>query len=218
VLTKAAEEMTTLHVREDELAAAAAAFPDVKSVSADASLPTGLTVTVVQRRPALIARGKSETVAVAGDGAVLPGVEVPKDAKLPAIDVDELPSSGRLDGPALEQALVVGAAPEPLQPLIEKVGFESDEGVVVTLEGGLPVHFGTDGRADAKWEAAAAVLADPKLKRLTYVDVRVPERAAAGGAAPPPPPDEEASADPALAPEDPAAAPAPAAPTAIAGP
>jgi cell division protein FtsQ len=195
-LTKAAEEMTTLHVREDELAAAAAAFPDVKSVSADASLPDGLTVTVAQRRPALIARGRSETVAVAGDGAVLPGVEVAKDAKLPAIDVDELPASGRLEGPGLEQALVVGAAPEPLRPLIEKVGFEDDEGVVVTLEGGLPVHFGTEGRADAKWAAAAAVLADPKLKRLAYVDVRVPERAAAGGAAPAPPPEEEAASAP----------------------
>jgi cell division protein FtsQ len=195
-LTKAAEKMTTLHVREDELAAAAAAFPDVKSVDADASPPGGLTVRVEQRRPALIARGEGEMVAVTGDGAVLPGVEPAKDAELPAIDVDELPASGRLRGPSLEQALIVGSAPRPLRPLIEKAGFEGEEGVVVTLEGGLPVHFGTGARAEAKWAAAAAVLADPKLKQLTYVDVRVPERAAAGGAAPPPPPEEEAEAPP----------------------
>jgi len=214
-LTKAAETMTTLHVREDKLAAAAAAFPDVKSVSADASPPSGLTVTVEQRRPALIARDKSQTLAVAEDGAVLPGVEVPEGEKLPAIDVAGLPKSGLLEGPDLEQALIVGGAPEPLRPLVEKVAFEPDEGVIVTLEGGLPVHFGTGGRAEAKWAAASAVLADPKLERLTYVDVRVPERAAAGGAAPAPPPEPEVpAADATVAPDAAAApvAPAPAAP------
>jgi cell division protein FtsQ len=206
-LTKAAEEMTTLHVREDALAAAAASFPDVKSVSADPSPPSGLTVTVVQRRPALLARAKSQTLAVAEDGALLPGVEVPKGEELPAIDVSALPESGRLEGPDLEQALVVGAAPEPLRPLIEKVSFEQDEGVVTILKGGLPVHFGTGGRVEAKWAAASAVLADPKLKRLTYVDVRVPERAAAGGSAPTPPQESEVPPVEAATAPDPATAP-----------
>ncbi len=53
----------------------------------------------------------------------------------------------------------------------------------VTLRGGIPVRFGNGSRATEKWAAAAAVLADPKLDSLTYLDVRVPERPAAGGAA-----------------------------------
>ena len=48
------------------------------------------------------------------------------------------------------------------------------------------MRFGSSSGAAAKWAAAAAVLADPKLDGLTYVDVRVPERAAAGGASPAP--------------------------------
>ena len=56
----------------------------------------------------------------------------------------------------------------------------------MTLRGGIPVRFGNGREATQKWAAAAAVLADPKLDGLTYVDVRVPERAAAGGASPSP--------------------------------
>jgi hypothetical protein len=56
---------------------------------------------------------------------------------------------------------------------------------VVTLRGGIPVYFGTSAEASEKWAAAAAVLADPKLDSLTYLDVRVPRRPAAGGAAQP---------------------------------
>ena len=36
----------------------------------------------------------------------------------------------------------------------------------------------------AKWDAAAAILADPQIDTLTYVDVRVAERPSIGGAAP----------------------------------
>jgi cell division protein FtsQ len=207
-LSKAAEDMTTLHVREDALLAAAAAFPDVASVSADPSFPSGLEITVVQRPPVLLAQSRGQTVAVAGDGAVLPGLDLPKGAKLPSIEVSSLPKSGRLAGEDLEQALIAGAAPEPLRPLIEKVAYEKDEGVLITLQGGLPAHFGTGARAEAKWEALAAILADPKLKRVTYVDVRVPERAAAGGAAPPPPAEEvpPEPTNPAVVPVEPEAA------------
>ena len=57
---------------------------------------------------------------------------------------------------------MLGAAPGPLQTLIDKVRFKQDQGVVVTLAG-LPVIFGTADRADEKWTAVAATLSDPKL-------------------------------------------------------
>ena len=120
-----------------------------------------------------------------------------RDAARPGVDVAErrapAGARGRAELPPTADARAasrssrrwcVGAAPEPLRPLIEKV--DDDEGlrVELTLRGGIPVRFGTGSRARReKWAAAAAVLADPKLDALTYLDVRVPERAAAGGAA-----------------------------------
>ena len=87
-----------------------------------------------------------------------------------------LPPGGALEGDPLKQALIVGATPEPLRPLVEEVDYGDEYGVEVTLRGGIPVRFGTGARAAEKWAAAAAVLADPKLTSLTYLDVRVPER------------------------------------------
>ena len=142
----------------------------------------------------------------AADGTLLVGLEVPdKLAKeLPTVQVSELPGSGRLAAGDLEQALVVGATPEPLRGLVEGASWSADEGVVVTMRGEIPIHFGDGARADAKWAAAAAILADPKLDSVAYLDVRVPERPAVGGSgegvvAPPaatPPPTDVATPDP----------------------
>ena len=95
-----------------------------------------------------------------------------------------LPTAGKVSGDALEIASVMGAAPEELRELVEEVSIGGQEGVQVTLRGAIPLYFGGSDRADQKWAAAAAVLADPKIDMLTYVDVRVPERPAVGGAAP----------------------------------
>ena len=185
-LTDAARTMTTLNVREDELAAAVASFPTVLSVSADAKLLHGLAVEVAERPPVLIVEGGGETVPVAGDGTLLRGLELGKEANaLPALEVKQIPGSGGLEGADLEQALVLGATPAPLRPLIEGVSFERKRGVELTMKGGIPILFGPSSQAAQKWGAAATVLADPKLETLTYVDVRVPERPAVGGAAAP---------------------------------
>jgi cell division protein FtsQ len=182
-LTDAAEGMTTLHVREDQLEAAVASFPTVASVAADADFPHGLEVQIDERRPALVAESGGAEVPVAADGTVLPGIPVGDDTELPRVEVDQIPPSGRLEGEALEQALILGAAPEPLVPLIEGASEDEDYGVVVELRAGIPVRFGTSDGARAKWAAAAAVLSDPNLTALSYLDVRAPERPAVGGAA-----------------------------------
>jgi cell division septal protein FtsQ len=182
-LTEAAGEMTTLNVDEDALMAAVARFPTVVEVRADADFPHDLALTVRERPPVLIASAGDRSLPVAGDGTVLAGVDV-GDLKLPSIRVEELPPSGRLSGDPLEIALVAGAAPEPLLELVQDLSIGGTEGVQVELRGDVPVYFGTSDRADEKWAAAAAILADPKIDTLTYVDVRVAERPAVGGAAP----------------------------------
>lgn len=215
-LTEAAGTMTTLNVDEGALEDAVASFPTVVSVSADPDFPHRLVVEVKERPPALIAEAKGEAVPVAADGTLLRGVELDEKARdaLPVLPVGEVPGSGKLSGEALPQAVVLGAAPRPLRPLIEGISLEGELGVQVTMRGDIPIRFGSSEQAGAKWAAAAAVLADPKLETLTYVDVRVPERPAVGGAAaataqePEPVPLEPAPTDPAAvepAPVDPAA-------------
>jgi cell division protein FtsQ len=177
-LTQAGKSMTTLHVRSDELAHAAASFPTVASVSASANFPHGLVIRVVERQPALVATSDDRQTAVAADGSLLPGL--PVDDRLPEIAVDSVPEAGRLGGDALAEALAVGPAPAPLRPLITTVSLSDDYGVVATMRGGIELRLGTGRDAAAKWAAAAAILADPKLESASYVDVRVPQRPAVG--------------------------------------
>ena len=183
-LTEAAGGMTTLHVRQDELDAAVAGFPTVIGVEAEADFPKGLTITVNDRPPTMLAKRGDRALPIAADGTVLAGVDV-NGAGLPEAEVSALPERGLLAGEDLQLALVVGAVPEPLRELISDVEVGDPEGVQVRLDGDVPIYFGSGERAADKWAAATALLASPKLDTLTYIDVRVPERPAVGGAAPP---------------------------------
>ena len=180
-LRRAGRGMSTLHVDQDALRAAVAPYPTVAGISASTDFPHGLVVEVRERRPVMLARTRAgEVVPLAEDGTVLAGVR--PEGNLPTARVDEVPGRGRARGEALAMALVLGAAPEPLAKLVEDVSYDAERGVEVVLEGGLPVRFGTAGRAAEKWQAAAAVLAEPSVTQLSYLDVRVPERPALGGA------------------------------------
>lgn len=179
-LERAAKGMTTLHVELDELGRAVAEYPTIRSLSASPSFPNGLEITVVERPPVAVAGDSG--VPVAADGTLLEGVDLGKE-ELPAIDVAVQGGGGTLEGEAREQAIVLGAAPEPLAAVIDR-STTADGGVVVELTNGIELRFGDSSRAAAKWEAAARVLADPALDSLTYVDLRVPDRPAVGGAVP----------------------------------
>lgn len=183
-LTEAAGGMTTLHVSDDVLEAAVAGFPTVVGVQADADFPNGLTIAVQDRPPGMVAKAGGRALPVAGDGTVLAGLDV-KKASLPVVAVGELPEQGALEGADLQLAQVAGGAPDALRGLI--TGIEAGAtGIEVTLEGDIPLYFGSAERAGDKWAAAAAALASPRIESVTHVDVRVPERPAVGGAAPPP--------------------------------
>lgn len=197
-LTDSARSMTTLNFSEDELRKAVRKFPTVASVSADPGLPDRVRIDVTERLPALLVSAGNESVAAAGDGVLLRGLELAGESKrLPSIELRELPGGSRLSGEPLSQATVMGAAPKPLRTLIEAVSFDGEDGVEVTMDGGIPIRFGSATAAAEKWAIAAAVLADRRLKTLTYVDVRVPERPAVGGAGPSSAEQAEAAAPPA---------------------
>jgi cell division protein FtsQ len=178
-LNAAARDMTTLHLRPELLGEATARFPLVKSVTADPDFPSSLTVRVTERRPAALIGDGEEAVVVAGDGVILTGLPAAK-LELPSLPIGSPPKGGQLQGPVLDQALVLGAVPTALQPYIESSSMGAT-GVEVELRGGIELRFGDSREAGRKWRAAAAVLADPELTMLDYVDLTAPARPAVGG-------------------------------------
>jgi hypothetical protein len=129
---------------------------------------------LVSSEPAATIGSGPEAVAVATDGTILAWLS-PEDESLPALPLDTPPESGRLEGPMLEQALVLGAAPPALRPYVER-SYYGESGVDVMLDSGIELRFGEAAQAERKWRAAAAVLADPTIESLDYVDLHAPSR------------------------------------------
>jgi cell division protein FtsQ len=113
---------------------------------------------------------------------VLRGVAAGRD--LPSVALEHLPPGEKVTDAKLLRALAVaGAAPAALRRKTEQFDVD-DRGVVAFMDGGPDLVFGTDDDANAKWVAAARVLAEPSAAGATYLDLRVPGRVAAGGLAP----------------------------------
>jgi hypothetical protein len=119
-------------------------------------------------------------VAVGPDGTVLGWLPLPEGVRLPTLPISEPPAKGELGGEVLEQARVLGAAPPALRPYIER-SYYGESGVDVELRSGIELRFGDATRLAEKWKAAAAVLADPEVTALDYVDLHAPRHPATGG-------------------------------------
>lgn len=133
--------------------------------------------------------GGEDAIAVSAGGAVVPWLPLPDDPELPELPLSEPPPGGRLAGPVLEQARVLGAAPAPLRRYLAR-SYYGESGVDVETTSGIELRFGDASQADRKWKAAVAVLADPSIEALDYVDLHAPSRPATGGSGhtlPPPP-------------------------------
>ncbi|HUB36672.1 MAG TPA: hypothetical protein VL972_07600 [Solirubrobacteraceae bacterium] len=189
-LEEAARGMSTLDVSEARLRAAVAAFPIVRSVSAQASFPHSLRIVVAEQRPVAALELAGTRTAVAADGVVLGAAYL--SSGLPLVRAGRASSAGAgaqsqptaagghvSDGELLQELTVLGAAPGPLAKLIERA-YTGPEGLTVALKGGVLAYFGNGERPHGKWLALARVLADPSSAGAIYVDVRLPERPAAG--------------------------------------
>jgi cell division protein FtsQ len=131
-------------------------------------------------RPAATIGSGSSAVVVSADGAVIRWLKPPQEPPLPQLPSIQPPKGGRLAGPMLEQARVLGAAPAGLRPYVSR-SFFGEHGVDVELTTGIELRFGDDTQAARKWKAAAAVLANPSTTALDYVDLSAPSRPAIGG-------------------------------------
>lgn len=122
----------------------------------------------------------SEAIAVGADGQILAWLPLSEEQPLPSLPLSSPPKGGQLAGPVLQQARVLGAAPAALRPYLES-SYYGETGVDVKLRSGIELLFGDASQAAAKWKAAAAVLADPSITALDYVDLHAPGRPAVGG-------------------------------------
>jgi len=134
---------------------------------------------IATRATATIGSG-SEAVAVGPDGQIIAWYPLAEEEALPSLPLSAPPESGELAGPVLQQARVLGAAPAALRPYIER-SYYGESGVDVELRSGIELRFGDDSQATTKWKAAAAVLADPSIEALDYVDLHAPQRPAIHG-------------------------------------
>lgn len=181
-LRRAGLGMTTLHVRRDELRAAASPYASVADLRAEPDFPDKLRIEVVERVPAALLVAGDQEVAVSTGGLLLRGVR--PDDGTPVIAVRQLPIGARLDDPRVRSAVaVLAGAPPELRERIEEAG-TGTRGTQLELRDGPDLIFGSPSRLEAKWMAATRVLADSSAKGATYLDLRMPEWTAAGGIGP----------------------------------
>ena len=157
------------------LAVIAIAFVAQKVVGAKTVEPH-----LVSSEPVATIGSGSDAVGVADDGAVLTWLVLPEDITLPQLSLSSAPKGPRVQGPVLEQVRVLAATPPALRPYVASSG-SGERGVVVELSSGIELIFGSAGEARRKWRAAAAVLADPSITALDYVDLSAPGRPAVRG-------------------------------------
>jgi hypothetical protein len=131
------------------------------------------------RSVAVIGAG-SEAVPVAADGSIQRWLPAPGQGALPTLPPSAAPEKPRLAGTLLQQVRVLAAAPRPLRSHLRSSSYGGN-GVDVELGSGIELRFGSAARARVKWKAASAVLADPEVTALDYVDVEAPGHPAVGG-------------------------------------
>ena len=196
-LRTVARDMTTLNADAGRLREAVAQYPTVDDVALDRDLPDGLTITVLERRPIGLIDDGGREVPVTADGRLLRGATPPRD--LPTLQ-----TKGKVSEPEGRRLLaLLAAAPDPLRRKARRVLITREHGLTMEMREGPKLYFGAPVDLRAKWNAASRVLADPTAEGATYVDVRVPERAAAGGLAPLVDPEAETAPEDGTTPQEP---------------
>src|SRR4051812_17273360 len=176
-LTAAAGQMTTLHVRTQELRDAVRSFSSVADLRVQSDFPHKLTVEVVERSPVAAVEIGGRFVPVGAGGRLMPGVRAQRT--LPTVRASRLAPGDRIsDRAALGAIDDLARAPVELRTRIGRA-FSGPKGLTLDMRDGPQLFFGSAHDANRKWLAAARVLADASAAGAVYLDLRVPARVAA---------------------------------------
>src|SRR3954453_3465102 len=126
-LQDAALDMTTLHVRGDQLRAVVDPYPVVKDLRVSTDFPHGLKITVIENTPVAAVVADGATTAVAADPRLLRGAAQRRPARapcprraprrpLPIVPMRVAPGGDRIvDAPARTAIAALAAAPAALR-------------------------------------------------------------------------------------------------------
>jgi cell division septal protein FtsQ len=176
-LIAAARTQTTTDFSVGVLRAAVARYTLIDSISVQTHFPHGVRIVVSERSPLARLDVAHHAYTLAADGTVITGLA--DGAPLAIVHSTQRPRDGRSSDPNVALALaLLSDAPLPLR--LRAAAVSTAHGTLsVYLHRGPQLIFGSYALPHAKWDAAAAVLADPSSRGATYIDLRVPSRPAA---------------------------------------
>ena len=176
-LLAAARSQTTTDFSVAALRSAVARYTLIDDVRAQTHPPHGLAIEVIERHPVAQLELAGQRFALAADGSVISGLA--RLGPLAVLHSIRYPWNGQARDPFVLLALrVLADAPAPLRRRAVAVTI-ADGALTIHLHRGPRLIFGNDALLHAKWDAAAAVLADRSSRGASYIDLRLPSRPAA---------------------------------------
>ena len=175
-LVAAARGQTTTDFSVGALRHAVARYSLIADVRAQPRPPHGVRIVVVERRPLLRLVVRHHVYLLDAEGRVVTGARA---ARLPVVRSAHAPGGDvSHDSWARLVLRVLAAAPAPLRARVAAVTAPHGR-LTVYLHRGPRLIFGNAALPHAKWDASAAVLADPSSRGASYVNVQIPSRPAA---------------------------------------
>ncbi len=176
-LVAAARAQTTTDFSTAALRSAVARYTLIDDVTAQTHFPHGVRIEVAERHPVAWLDVAGQGFALAGDGSVVTGLA--HAGPLAVLHSLRYPWDGHSRDPFVMLALrVLLDAPAPLRHRVAAVTI-ADGALTIHLHRGPRLIFGNDALLHAKWDSAAAVLADASSRGASYIDLRLPSRPAA---------------------------------------
>jgi len=175
-LVAAARTQTTTDFSVGALRESVAHYTLIAGVSVQTRFPHGVRIVVRERRPIARLRADHRWFLLDSSGLVITGAAT---GHLALVRSRTLPVGGSTRDPfALLALRLLADAPAPLRARVSEV--ETVHGLItIYLHRGPRLIFGNAVLPHAKWDAAAAVMADPGARGADYIDVQIPSRPAA---------------------------------------
>jgi cell division protein FtsQ len=163
------------------------ALPFVSSARVERHWPDSVTIVVTERTPAAAMAGPGTSWSLLdGSGRTLQ-VLAAQPAGVPVLVVhtttgvvEPSPVGGSLPAAADPALAVCRTLPRAFAAQVVSVTAAPDATVVLALNSGITVQFGTDTDRQAKYEDVAAIIAHGSLPRAAVIDVSVPQSPTVG--------------------------------------